>query len=53
VGFCWPNDSTWVDFINPEARTWYASLFRYDVMPHAAPNVWIWNDMNEPAIFDR
>ena len=49
---CWPGISAWPDFINPDARKWWASQFAYNKFEHSAPNLWIWNDMNEIAVFE-
>ena len=51
TGHCWPGKSFWVDCFNPAARKWWASLFNYDKFKGTAPNTFVWNDMNEPAIF--
>ena len=29
-GWCWPGQSSWVDFHDPAAREWYAKQFAYD-----------------------
>ena len=63
VGWCWPRQSVWIDFMNPEARGCIKNL--YIKRPEGIelnqkessyifndPNVHIWNDMNEPACFD-
>jgi alpha 1,3-glucosidase len=51
-GWCWPGSSNWLDAFNPAARTWWASLFRYDAFKGTLANTWIWNDMNEPSVFN-
>jgi len=50
-GHCWPGSSSWIDFMNPEARTFWASKFGLDQYRGSSENLFIWNDMNEPAIF--
>jgi len=50
-GHCWPGTSSWVDFMNPDARTWWGSKFSLDQYRGSSENLFIWNDMNEPAIF--
>jgi len=50
-GHCWPGTSSWIDFMNPDARTWWASKFGLDQYRGSSENLFIWNDMNEPAIF--
>lgn len=51
-GWCWPGSSNWVDCFNPEAIKWWTSLFKYDRFKGTLPNVFIWNDMNEPSVFN-
>ena len=51
-GWCWPGSSHWIDCFNPKAREWWKSLFRYDKFKGTAKNMFIWNDMNEPSIFN-
>nr|POE72871.1 glucosidase 2 subunit alpha [Quercus suber] len=51
-GWCWPGSSHWVDCFNPKGREWWKTLFRYDSFKGTAKNVFIWNDMNEPSVFN-
>lgn len=51
-GWCWPGSSHWIDGFNPAARTWWKSLFKYDRFKGTMNNVWLWNDMNEPSVFN-
>ncbi|EGC33095.1 hypothetical protein DICPUDRAFT_49160 [Dictyostelium purpureum] len=51
-GWCWPGSSSYLDFTNPEIRDWWASQFAYDKYKGSAPNLYIWNDMNEPSVFN-
>lgn len=51
-GWCWPGSSHWIDAFNPAARAWWATLFPYNTMKGVMSNVWIWNDMNEPSVFN-
>ncbi|KAI9933279.1 hypothetical protein ASPWEDRAFT_115566 [Aspergillus wentii DTO 134E9] len=51
-GWCWPGSSNWVDCFNPEAIKWWKTLFKYDRFKGTLPNVFIWNDMNEPSVFN-
>ena len=51
-GWCWPGASYWPDMFNPAAITWWKSLFKYDKFKGTSPNVFIWNDMNEPSVFN-
>lgn len=51
-GWCWPGSSHWVDCFNPKAIEWWKSLFKYDAFKGTMENTWIWNDMNEPSVFN-
>ncbi|KAK3945149.1 2 subunit alpha glucosidase [Diplogelasinospora grovesii] len=51
-GWCWPGSSHWIDAFNPAARAWWASLFQYSHYKGSMENTWIWNDMNEPSVFN-
>ena len=51
-GWCWPGSSYWIDCFNPAARTWWIGLFKYATFTGAAKNMFIWNDMNEPSVFN-
>ncbi|KAI9777240.1 MAG: hypothetical protein M1839_008970 [Geoglossum umbratile] len=51
-GWCWPGSSYWVDCFNPATRDWWKSLFRYDSWKGTTSNIFIWNDMNEPSVFN-
>jgi len=37
--------------MNPDARQWWGSKFSLDQYRGSGENLFIWNDMNEPAIF--
>lgn len=47
-GICWPGESYWPDFLNKNVRNWWSTQFRTTRFPN---NVFIWNDMNEPSVF--
>ncbi|KAL3423089.1 glucosidase ii alpha subunit [Phlyctema vagabunda] len=51
-GWCWPGSSHWVDCFNPEAIKWWIGLFKYDKFKGTMSNLFIWNDMNEPSVFN-
>ncbi|ERT00466.1 alpha 1,3-glucosidase [Sporothrix schenckii 1099-18] len=51
-GWCWPGSSHWVDAFNPKAVEWWKKLFKYDAFKGTAENTFIWNDMNEPSVFN-
>jgi alpha 1,3-glucosidase len=50
-GECWPGNSIWADFMNPETSEWWASKYSFDHFKQSAENVYIWNDMNEISVF--
>ena len=49
---CWPGTSSWPDFLNPEVRKWWSSLYAYTIN-ETAKNVFFWNDMDEPSVFSE
>ncbi len=49
-GSVWPGLCHFPDFTKPEVRTWWASLFK-DLIATGVKG--IWNDMNEPAVFEE
>jgi mannosyl-oligosaccharide alpha-1,3-glucosidase len=51
-GWCWPGSSHWIDAFNPLAIKWWVGLFKYDAFKGTLPNTFIWNDMNEPSVFN-
>ena len=48
-GKVWPGACHFPDFTRPEVRSWWSSLYP-DFMAQGIDGVW--NDMNEPAVFD-
>jgi len=58
-GWCWSGSSAWVDFFNPKSWDWWKGLFKTTqgwsgkfAWTESTTDVYIWNDMNEPAIFN-
>ncbi|XP_069750277.1 neutral alpha-glucosidase AB-like isoform X2 [Narcine bancroftii] len=51
-GWCWPGSAGYPDFTNPEMRSWWTSLFAYDQYQGSMDNLYTWNDMNEPSVFN-
>lgn len=51
-GWCWPGSSHWIDSFNPASVKWWIGLFKFGGIFTSAPNVFIWNDMNEPSVFN-
>ncbi|MEM1185483.1 MAG: TIM-barrel domain-containing protein [Planctomycetota bacterium] len=49
IGSVWAGPSTFPDFTRPETRDWWAGLHT----PFMARGIdGVWNDMNEPSVFD-
>ncbi|XP_052782433.1 neutral alpha-glucosidase AB-like isoform X2 [Mya arenaria] len=51
-GWCWSETSSWPDFTNPKVRQWWASKFLFDDYKGSTADLFTWNDMNEPAVFN-
>lgn len=49
IGSVWAGPSTFPDFTRPETRDWWAELYG-PFMKRGVDGVW--NDMNEPSVFD-
>ena len=49
VGDVWPGACVFPDFTRPETRVWWSGLYR-DFVATGVDGVW--NDMNEPAVFN-
>ncbi|WOO82688.1 Glucosidase 2 subunit alpha [Vanrija pseudolonga] len=51
-GWCWTGSSVWVDFFNPKSWEWWTKMFTFGVWKDSTKALFIWNDMNEPSVFD-
>uniref|UniRef100_A0A8C5R3E1 Neutral alpha-glucosidase AB n=1 Tax=Leptobrachium leishanense TaxID=445787 RepID=A0A8C5R3E1_9ANUR len=51
-GWCWPGSAAYPDFTDPEMRAWWSSMFSYDQYEGSVDNLFVWNDMNEPSVFN-
>lgn len=51
-GWCWPGSSSYPDMLNPEIRSWWAEKFSFENYVGSTPSLYIWNDMNEPSVFN-
>lgn len=51
-GWCWSGSSSYPDMLNPEIRSWWAGKFSYENYVGSTPSLYIWNDMNEPSVFN-
>ncbi|WP_230471132.1 glycoside hydrolase family 31 protein [Hymenobacter jejuensis] len=50
-GSVWPGLCNFPDFTRPDVREWWAGLFKGLIAEDGVKGVW--NDMNEPAVFER
>lgn len=51
-GWCWPGSSSYLDYVSPAVRTWWADQFALDKYIGSTSNLYVWNDMNEPSVFN-
>lgn len=51
-GWCWPGSSSYLDFFNPVVSKYYAERYQFTNFPGTSKDVHIWNDMNEPSVFN-
>jgi len=51
-GWCWPGASSYLDYSSSDVRNWWADQFSLAAYQGSTPNLYIWNDMNEPSVFN-
>ena len=51
-GWCWPGSSSYLDFTSSAVRQWWGDQFAYDKYEGSTSSLYIWNDMNEPSVFN-
>ncbi|RVE56910.1 hypothetical protein OJAV_G00210880 [Oryzias javanicus] len=51
-GSCWPGESSYLDFSSPRTRAWYSRRFSLKKYKGSTTSLFVWNDMNEPSVFD-
>jgi alpha 1,3-glucosidase len=51
-GWCWPGSSSYPDILSPDIRSWWADMFSIENYVGSTPSLYIWNDMNEPSVFN-
>lgn len=51
-GWCWPGTSMYPDFSHPDMRKHWASQFALDKYEGSTLDLFTWNDMNEPSVFN-
>ena len=51
---CGPSigSSSWLDFMNPAIQSWWSDQLALDKYQGSAMNLYVWNDMNEPSVFN-
>lgn len=55
-GQCWPGESVWIDSMNPNSQSFWDGQFTLsqenEFMGKLSTNIHVWNDMNEPSVFN-
>ncbi|CAM9234956.1 unnamed protein product [Chrysoparadoxa australica] len=51
-GWCWPGSSSYLDFTDPAVRRWWAERLSIENYEGSTLNLYVWNDMNEPSVFN-
>lgn len=51
-GWCWPGASSYLDYFNPKVIEYYKGLYALDKFIGSTHDTNIWNDMNEPSVFN-
>ncbi|CAN0438507.1 unnamed protein product, partial [Ectocarpus fasciculatus] len=51
-GWCWPGQSSYLDFTDEGVRAWWASRFALEEYEGSTLDLYTWNDMNEPSVFN-
>lgn len=51
-GWCWPGSSSYLDVTSPAVRNWWADQFSLEKYIGSTKHLYIWNDMNEPSVFN-
>ena len=50
-GWCWPGSSAYLDVVSPVVRDWWSRKFALDAY-RVHRDLYVWNDMNEPSVFN-
>ncbi|KDN46968.1 glycoside hydrolase family 31 protein [Tilletiaria anomala UBC 951] len=56
-GWCWSGSASWLDMFHPSSWQWYKDVYKLPAggaggIQANARNLHIWNDMNEPSVFN-
>lgn len=52
TGWCWPGSVSYPDLFREDVRKYFADQYLLDKFTTTTEDVAIWNDMNEPSIFN-
>lgn len=52
IGWCWPGASSYPDLFDPVVRKYLADQYLLENFKTTTNDVFIWNDMNEPSVFN-
>lgn len=50
--FVLAGSSGWIDFLDPKGRQFWAEKFQLEQYPGSTLDLYTWNDMNEPSVFN-
>ena len=50
--WCWPGSSAYLDMLDPAVRQWWAQQFALSKYKGSTKHLYVWNDMNEPSVFN-
>ena len=51
-GWCWPGSSSYLDFTVEKVRLWWQKQFALSKYVGSTMDLFTWNDMNEPSVFN-
>lgn len=51
-GWCWPGAASYPDFFRQDIRDYFSSQYLLENFKEVTSDVMIWNDMNEPSVFN-
>ena len=51
-GWCWPGSSWYLDFTTKKVQSWWADQFHYNKYKGSTPELFAWNNMNKPSVFN-
>lgn len=51
-GWCWPGSSSYPDLFSVDVRKYFSSRYLLENFPGTTEDVMLWNDMNEPSVFN-